>query len=1393
MKKIDRFLLFIILLFFSFSIGKVKGEDLSDFYKSMNASNFGTEFYITIPPCNLEDDGGQNYIKLVLLSYADAKVKVSGKDSWSAEADLKAFETGEIVFAPEYGQVYQKRGKDPVPFTEVHKKSALHLVSSDPVAVFVIVKFNKSGDGFTALPVSALSNRYVIRSYTESSAYYPGYSFPSMAAVVGVYDMTEVKFIVGGNDKTTMSIESSINSGDTISFTLNSGDVWLGSTISREADLSGSRVESNFPVSVISGNQCANIPYDNKWCDYIAEAETPENTWGKSFIVPTVEGRKQSPIIRVFAKETDTKVYIDGVLFKDLPNDSGTIDRSYFETRINSGGAPQGAVISADKPIAVTLYNTGVAEDGDPMPLGDPFQMSLTPVEQFLSAALFSTSSKPRPTLYPEKYLTITTKTENGSIPAGLQIAYISKGVFAWQNASAMNPKVNLLGTPLNGSQYMQLVFPLLKEGAYAIKGAEFAAYTYGLSDQTAYGYQACFGTKVLGTDDSIPPVPSWNVDCRGNVTGVVIDMPVDAEKANLAAPIYFSNESFNYNPIFGKLLIGSADVQYWYLTIRDANKPAKGVIKFRDKAGNDTTVTITYVPRTVAFSLKDIDFGNLRPGEYVDTTVMVYNRSSEPYFLKNLNVKLNKYFSILETISPTLIAPNDSMKITIRFNPLVSGDYKDSLGVGDTCIFSYKTFLSGRCGNPIIWVQDVTFGEITIGREAVVRGIIRNNGKTSLALTGFTQAAEPKIIFEPDELMSQASPYILKTQSELGFTVRYTPDATYYLNDQIILHSNAAEIDSICQITGRSVVPGLTVSSNNWGKCRINRTEFPVSPYLPSMGGLLIENSSSLPVTVNTAVFENNTGGEYSADLTKLDGKVFVSGEKYYFPVEFLPQTPGHFNALLKITDSEGRVATSDLSGTGIVPSTTTTNIYFGECVINNTNQIKSKLAELKNLNETDWEFADTLTVFGIESKPQVNSIGLYNEFGEEGFKFDSTQFIFPIKVLPGESLEGVAEFLAKKEGLASANLTFITDAFINSSSEFTGQGNSRAFSISAGSGSACPGMSDTITVKIKNNSNAVLPITKLEFESSSAYFNFESPADASGFDIKPDSVRTIILRFNSVLPGEVRNGIVFFSEDNLPLDTIEVSGETVQIERQSDMMPVQQTSAPGKIVTTKIMLNGSGDINFAAIKKLSFKGVYDDYQISPRLDMFEAGLTSAGKFRVENTWENPLKKEFGFDLVSVSGENFNINGEIARMAFNTFLPASNNDYSSINMSITGEGNNCVKFNNSTSRIAVKADCASEIRKVLISGTNYELKEISPNPVSNHSAKISFSLGLNAQTEISLINSNGETVLVPVNSYMESGSYETDLDISNIASGIYFCKLVSGPFTEIKKLIIIK
>jgi Secretion system C-terminal sorting domain len=82
--------------------------------------------------------------------------------------------------------------------------------------------------------------------------------------------------------------------------------------------------------------------------------------------------------------------------------------------------------------------------------------------------------------------------------------------------------------------------------------------------------------------------------------------------------------------------------------------------------------------------------------------------------------------------------------------------------------------------------------------------------------------------------------------------------------------------------------------------------------------------------------------------------------------------------------------------------------------------------------------------------------------------------------------------------------------------------------------------------------------------------------------------------------------------------------------------------------------------------------------------------------------------------------------------------------------------------------------------------GQNY------PNP-SNPKSKIDYEIPLKGKVHISLYNLLGQEVLTLVNETKDAGYYTAEFDGSNLASGVYFYRLISEGFTSTKKMLLVK
>ena len=85
-----------------------------------------------------------------------------------------------------------------------------------------------------------------------------------------------------------------------------------------------------------------------------------------------------------------------------------------------------------------------------------------------------------------------------------------------------------------------------------------------------------------------------------------------------------------------------------------------------------------------------------------------------------------------------------------------------------------------------------------------------------------------------------------------------------------------------------------------------------------------------------------------------------------------------------------------------------------------------------------------------------------------------------------------------------------------------------------------------------------------------------------------------------------------------------------------------------------------------------------------------------------------------------------------------------------------------------------------------------YSLKQNYPNPF-NPTTIIQYSVPKEGNVELKVFNTIGQEVMCLVNENKEAGNYSVNFKASGLSSGIYFYRLKTGDYTDIKKMILVK
>lgn len=829
----------------------------------LGSTNAGNEFYFSFPPCYEEESfGGDNSVRVYIASSIrqDVRVEVLSQ-GFVLNKVVPANGVIEFRIPTTVGQPFMKKGKDLAPPENVYIGAAIHVKSKAPIVVYGMTRYQYTSDGFLALPVSVLGQEYIVAAWPQlaSGGGNNGYHLASLTTISAAYDNTQMTFEMGGNK---MSLTTGgLKPGQSTTFKMMKGDVVCFSAAGNNQDISGSYIKADKPVAVVSGNQCANVPVGVVWCDFTSDMEIPIKAWGIEYHVTPIANRQNMPVTRIFAKEKDTKIYVDGKYWATITRETHLQESGFLEFRPpndSATGKPWPVVISSEpgKPIYVMLYNTGQADDNVP---SDPFQFVLTPLEQYPREIVFSTPGAQGGTLpFTVDYINLVYElTSTNTIPDDCEIGTVVNGKYVW------NPITNKFGSspgqifkvPVRGRTYAYKRLDLPGNGQYRIRArTPFGAYSYGFSSYDSYGYSS--GTRVadLTKNDTIPPKPEWTMLSNGSVNSATVeDLPTDVTMRSNLSMIYMDPDpeaSFNYTFSFDKnnsFISGQTSITDWKLTVDDPTQDAQATLFFFDCGGNSTKLEITFSPRHVSVTPSLLDFGIVKSDRPAVKSVLLSNTTDTIKTITRMQFKDGAQgFSLINAPLPIKLNPGESKIIEIKLQSNTEGNPVDMLGIGDDNLFTYLTTTTARVLSPIIEVSNINFPTTPTQQKTIQKLNLHNLGQVDLVVTGYTPPKSPSIfnLVNWPQITAQ-NPLILKPDEIKSLEVEFAPDKDFTWRDSIEFECDASFggtfRDNVAILFGRASTTGIK---------DIEETTFEITPN-PATDGFTVHYGKPAIVTV--------------------------------------------------------------------------------------------------------------------------------------------------------------------------------------------------------------------------------------------------------------------------------------------------------------------------------------------------------------------------------------------------------------------------------------------------------------------------------------------------------------------------------------------------------------
>jgi len=250
-------------------------------------------------------------------------------------------------------------------------------------------------DGFVALPCYDFQipnfTYYAVSTHFNRTTE----GLTSQVLLVGCENDTEVTItptqtieipsdlVRGGNSSVT------VTSGESYTITLNRFQTFL---FTSTLDLTGSKVVSNKPVSFFSGHECADVPVGVAYCDHLVEQLPPTLAWGRRFFAASSLGKTSGEQYKLITSAANTTVvcycYMSG----------GNVSQVFMTTLSGAGSSYEFHIVqnmfcSVQASSPIMLVQFAIGGDNEPSGYGDPFTMTIPPVEQYSNNYTFVTQS----------------------------------------------------------------------------------------------------------------------------------------------------------------------------------------------------------------------------------------------------------------------------------------------------------------------------------------------------------------------------------------------------------------------------------------------------------------------------------------------------------------------------------------------------------------------------------------------------------------------------------------------------------------------------------------------------------------------------------------------------------------------------------------------------------------------------------------------------------------------------------------------------------------------------------------------------------------------------------------------------------------------------------------
>jgi len=274
------------------------------------ASSYGNNFYIGFMP---NAGGSLSSIKLTIATLSTSTVTCIYEDITGLGDTVLITANSPVTVDLPSSLIVSDR-------TFANRQKGLHVYTPNEEEIFIIVEsiFHTFSHGvFLAYPYQQVEETLSTYEYSTISASSHTTTHDSQILIVGRENNTMIaiapsqEIILPEDLQSISSGLRQVQAGNTIEdLVIHEMQTLLINSVD---DLTGTRIISNKPLTVISGHECASVPSSFAGCEPFAVQVPLTVTWGSSFLLPPFVARTSGTVHRILTSEKATSLsYVCG-------------------------------------------------------------------------------------------------------------------------------------------------------------------------------------------------------------------------------------------------------------------------------------------------------------------------------------------------------------------------------------------------------------------------------------------------------------------------------------------------------------------------------------------------------------------------------------------------------------------------------------------------------------------------------------------------------------------------------------------------------------------------------------------------------------------------------------------------------------------------------------------------------------------------------------------------------------------------------------------------------------------------------------------------------------------------------------------------------------------------